>query len=324
MVLKLRNTIVLSICLALGGVACDALAAPPGGGGGTPPPSTTISKNNGVILVNSNVFNVPMISAISVLGTPLLQYDNPGAGLQMTARSSAGNAYNPTQAGDCAGNPSTLLSSDSNWTGSGTGLPAANGVLLSVAPRNYNEPSSCLGAGAVLPFQFDFGMTQGDGVVLPKEGMYLDMTYTRLPGADAIDKGQSEMPAAFPLADVLPLAYVSPDGINFAPFAPTGTNDIRSWQLGVNYGAQGEVVAVCTPQLTMCMAIFSSKSEQILVSHRQGASHNLAYMTLLAGSGSITDFAPHHGKKLLAVGTLSTITAVIATARSHVTDWGEL
>jgi hypothetical protein len=165
--------------------------------------ATTYAKSNGIISFNANTYNVPMISDLSILGTVVMPYDNVGAGFQMTGRSVANNNYNPTQAGDCAQTPSPLISAVDNWPGNNIGLPATNGLLLTVAPRNYNEPSTCLGVGPVLPYQFDFGITLGDALHLPKEGALVEMSMTRQAGGEVIEKAISDFPSIFPFAQVL-------------------------------------------------------------------------------------------------------------------------
>jgi hypothetical protein len=55
------------------------------------------SLNNGIISFTADTNGYPMITTLSILGTQVMPFDNAGAGFQMAARSSAGNAYNPTQ-----------------------------------------------------------------------------------------------------------------------------------------------------------------------------------------------------------------------------------
>jgi hypothetical protein len=286
---------------------------------------TTYSKNNGIISYTANASSVPMISTLSVLGTLLLPYDNVGAGFQMTGRSAAGNAYNPTQAGDCTQTPSQVLAIDPNWGGNPIGLPAANGLLFTVTPRNYNEPSSCLGVGALLPYTFEFGATLGDAVHLPKEGMLLEMALTRQSGSQAIDKDISEFPVMFLLTQVLPYAYWSTDGATFQALNVNGTNDMRSWPYGVNHIQNGKSVMICTPSQTACVALYSNKTTFLGLSHRQGASNELSDMYMTADmTGSVSDFQRHIARKVLAVGTPSTVSAVISQAKSVISNWGDL
>ena len=289
----------------------------------------TYSKNNGIISFNANVHGVPMISDLSVLGTVLVPYDTVGAGFQMTGRSALGNAYNPTQAGDCTQTPSRLDAAIDNWGGNNIGLPATNGLQLQVTPRNYNEPSTCLGVGNLLPYNFAFGATLGDGTILPREAMLLEMSITRLAGSEVLEKAQSELPSIFQFAQVLPRVYWSADGATFQQFTVningTYTNDIRAWPYGVNYGMTGKSVMVCTNELTMCVALYSNKTTGMLASHRAGAAFELSLLTLTADtSGQVSDFQSHIGRKLLAVGTPATVQAVISAAQSTISDWGDL
>lgn len=200
-----------------------------------------ITKDNGVISFTANERGVPMISTLSVLGTQVMPYDNAGAGFQMTGRSSLDDAYNPTQAGDCLQNSSPVVAFNSNWGGNGIGLPAANGVYFTVQPRNYNEPSTgCAGIGPVLPYQFEFGATLGDGAALAREGMLLEMTITRFSGSQEVVKPNSEFPVIYLKTQVLPLAYWSVDGATWQPLAFNGTNDTRQWAQGPNVGQVGK------------------------------------------------------------------------------------
>lgn len=288
------------------------------------------TKNNGVIAFDSNANGVPMISEIRILGTAVMKYDNVGAGFQMTARSSAGNAYNPTQAGDCRQHPSQVLSFSSNWSPSGLQLNAQNGVMFNVAPRDYAESTSCASVGGVvLPFQFEFGATLGDAVSLPKELMVLDLYYTRQQGAEIVQKGQSEAPVIFPMLNVMPYAYSSVDGSTIVPFnvvvngAPT--NDVRKWPIGPNQYTQGKLIMMCTLSQTNCIGLYSNKETINIFSRRAGAKYPLSMLALTIDSGGeIADFDRHHARKLLVVGTPSTIATVISQASSAISDWGDL
>lgn len=60
----------------------------------TPAAAQTYTKNNGVISYDANMYGVPMISRLRILGTQVMPYDNAGAGFQMTGRSAAGNPRN--------------------------------------------------------------------------------------------------------------------------------------------------------------------------------------------------------------------------------------
>jgi hypothetical protein len=286
-------------------------------------------KSNGIISYDANAYGIPMISNLSILGTRVMPYDNAGAGFQMTGRSAAGNAYNPTQAGDCTQKPSQVISIVDNWAGSGTNINPSNSLLFSVAPRNYNEPVTCQGTGAVLPFSFEFGATLGDGATLPKEGMLLDMYYTRWSGAEVLDKAQSEAPSIFPHLETLPHAYWSADGVTIQPFrvqvGSSYTNDMRYWPTGTNFYATGKLVMACTATRSNCLALYSDKTTTLLMSRRRGAAYNLSLLTLTVDtSGVIDDYQTHHARKLLAVGTPDTVTAVIRHAKQTITNWGDL
>lgn len=297
-----------------------------GGGGGATGGSAgnQASFNNGIISISANTNGYPTVTNVSVLGTTIVPFDNPGANFQMAARSAAGNAYNPTLAGDCAGNASQLISANAAWSGPGLGLPISSGFQLNVKPRNYNEPTTCLGTGALLPYTFDFGLTAGDGISIPKQVVVIDMGIKRLSGSEPIELHQTETPSVFPLSAVLPLAYWSPDGKSFYSYSINGTSNIQAWPYTQNYSVQGQAVMLCTAQLTMCIALYSNTPTTMIISHRHGATTDLGLLTLVAGSsGSISDYSRHSTRKLLVVGTPSTVSTAISQAKAHISDWGD-
>jgi hypothetical protein len=281
--------------------------------------------SNGIFAVSADSNGYPTVTKLSVLGTTIVPFDNAGAGFQMAARSSLGNAYNPTQAGDCTGAASQLVGVNNAWAGAGLGMSASNGFQLAVQPRNYNEPSSCLGTGALLPYQFTFGLTPGDGNSLAKEVLVVDMSITRELGSQVVDLAQTELPSIFPLSSVVPFAYWSSNGTTFHPFTYNGTNDIRRWPYTQNFYVQGEAVMLCTPQSTFCLALYSNETTNMYISHRRGATTDLGLLSLIAGvNGTISDYQTHSARKLLVVGTPSTVSSAISQARLRITDWGDL
>jgi len=169
-------------------------------------PAEVYTKSNDIISVEINR-NYPIITSFRINGTLVVPDDNAGADFQMTARSIDGNAYNPTQGGDCRGNASILTGVIPNWDGAGFGIPASNGILLGVSPRNYNETYTCLGAGEILPYAFNFGITLGDGIHFPQEMMAVDMSIKKNSGAKDVIKNMSELPAAFPYSSLMRYAF---------------------------------------------------------------------------------------------------------------------
>lgn len=301
-----------------------------GGGGGNPPPQNDTWANNGIISMNINEDGFPMVSNLSVLGNGVMYFDNAGSGLQVDARSSLGDAYNPTQAGDCAQNPSKLLSMDMSWGGNGIGIPASYGVEWKVQPRNYNQPgSACPGAGALLPYEFDFAATLGDGVHFPKQGMVIDFTMTRLPGSQTLQRNLSQL-AFFPLTYYFSLAFWSPDGVNFYQLVEPGshgpTNNTEYWPLLVNHGVSAKAIMLCgTFNNNTCLALYSNQTGTMYFTHVQGAKWDQTLMSSnVVGNGFITDFNQHNGVRVLAVGNPQTIQAVIAAAKADIPNWGDL
>lgn len=288
------------------------------------PSPTSAAFNNGIISFTADTNGYPMITTLSVLGSQIVPFDNAGAGFQMDARSSLGNAYNPTQAGDCTGAASQLLGKTTPWSAPDLSLPSANGFMLSVTPRNYNQPgATCPGPGALLPYIFSFGTSLGDGGGIAKEVMVLDMFITRLNGSQDLDLTNSDLPSIFPLASVLPYAYWSPNGTNFYPLTFNGSNNIRVWPYLQNVYVAGDAVMLCTAGQTFCLALYSNEYTNMYISHRHGLKYELGLLSLI-GNGSITDYDTHMLRRLLVVGTPSTIISAISGARAAITNWGDL
>lgn len=311
--------------IKLSGAVNTSCPSPP-----PPPPVYDTWQNNGIISMNIDEYGFPMISNLSVLGNGVMYFDNAGAGLQIDARSSLGNAYNPTQAGDCAQDASKLLSLNTDWSGNAIGIPASYGIQWKVQPRNYNQPgATCPGPGSLLPYEFDFAATLGDGVHFPKQGMIIDFAMSRLSGSQTIDRNHSEL-AFFPLTYFFPLAYWSPDGVNFYQLIEPGThgptNNVNYWALTVNYGVEAKAIMVCSPDGTsMCLALYSNSATTMYASRRQGTKWNETLLgTDWIGNGFITDFNSHTGVRVLAVGNPQTVKAVIAAAKVDIANWGDL
>lgn len=289
----------------------------------------TYTKDNGVIHVELNGYGYPMITNFKILGATAVPHDNAGADFQMTARSAQGNAYNPTQGGDCRGNPSLLNGTLENWNGASIGVPAQNGILLGVQPRNYNDPSSgdqgCAGNGALLPYQFNFGVTIGDGVSLPKEAMVIDMSIQKLTGGQDIIQYASELPAIFANASFMRYAYYADTNGGILPYSVSVngayTNDITQWPALVNYSGVGKAVILCSiPNATnnsgqgVCMAIYSNFDAAFYLSHRFGSTNELSYFSMVGKSdpsATIADNSWHSLRRFILVGNISTIQGLV-------------
>jgi hypothetical protein len=104
-----------------------------------------------------------------------------------------------------------------------------------------------------------------------------------------------------------------------------GTNDIHSWPYTQNMYVTGQAVMLCSSGNTICIALYSNSTTQMLISHRQGAHYELGLMTLIAAqSGTISDYTTHTARKILAVGTPATVSTVIAGAKATITNWGDI
>lgn len=295
----------------------------------------TYYKGNGIYDIWMNQYNAPVITQLNVVGNVVVPWDNPGAQFQMTARSTLGNLWNPTQAGDCAGNRSTLTGVTSNWN-SGIGISSSNGIQLRVDPLLYDETgtppgNTCTavqGSPTVAPMDFQFGVTLGDALSLPKEVIVVDMEMKREAGAQEIHPIQSELPAIFPSSYSLKWAYYSTDGVNFSPWYVGGTHNVEYWgnpdpaptknvkaiMLHTNSNALSQ------PNSGMGMAIYTNDTVTMVMSGRPGSTYQLGYMAATGSSNAgetITDLNWHKWRRIVVTGTLNDIINRIAISKAH-------
>ncbi len=294
---------------------------------------TTYFKSNDVYDIWMNQHSAPVITRLDVVGNVVVPWDNVGAQFQMTARSTAGNAWNPTQGGDCKRNTSTLTGVTQNWD-AGIEISSSNSIQLRVDPLLYDEdglpPNACTASqgGTTAPVDFKFGFTLGDGISLPEEVMVLDMEVRRESGAQNIHPIQSEFPAIFPSNYSLKYAYYSTDGVNFSSWPHNGTNNIQSWgntDPSPTKTAKAIMLhthpdANATPSAGMGMVIYTNDTVEMVMSRRTGATFNLGYMAATGSNSSsetITDTNWHKWRRIVAVGTLNSIKSSISQAKSH-------
>jgi len=82
----------------------------------------TFTKGNGIFQIEWNglcpfiAHKYPVVTRMWVNGELIIPNIGDGATMQMDVRSNQGNAYNPTQGGDCAGYPSALTGYIPNWS----------------------------------------------------------------------------------------------------------------------------------------------------------------------------------------------------------------
>jgi len=299
-------------------------------------------KSNGIFRVQLAGYSSPIITSLSLYGVQVVPHDNIGADMQMTARSPLGDAYNPTQGGDCRGIPSLLSGVIPNWTGAGLGTPSSYGILLGISPRNYNEPSypGCLGPGAILPYSFAFGLTLGDGVAMPRNLMVMDMSLRRLSGSQQIIKAASELPVAFVDNNNLRYAYISNDaspldGVTFVRMnVNTGsriTHDSKAWPLVTNYIATGHALMLCNradaienPRIGTCMAFYVHEPTRIYASHRHGAIYDLTLMSALGDNPAtpyVADYNWHTARRVVVAGTPYLVSQSIEWAERNLPAW---
>lgn len=303
----------------------------------------TFEKDNGVIRIRLNervlpfMTRAPMITGLWIAGRQAVPHDNAGADFQMTARGTEGNEYNPTQGGDCTGRTSLLTGAIPDWSGAQLGTPASHGILLGIDPLLYDEPGlsgTCEGGTeGSAPYDMAFGVTLGDGFAMPREAMMLDMSIRKdFSGAKDLVKALSELPVAFVDVDFLRYAYYSVNGAQFQRFEVAASSglghDIKHWPWNQNYFQSGHAIALCDrpdmveqPSQGTCMAFYSHEPTLVSASRRQGSPHELALMTMLGDDDfatRIVDSEWHTARRLVAVGHLTSVAAVIAHAEQHV------
>jgi hypothetical protein len=305
--------------------------------------ATVYTKDNGVIKIKLNEDNWPMITHLYINNAEIVPNYGVGADMQITTRSFNGNRYNPTQGGNCRGVPSNLSGVIPNWNGSGLGVSSTYGILLGVDPRSYDvtdpycDPNQApnYDVGPILPYNFNFGVTLGDGVNIPKQAMVLDVAVQRESGSQEILKIASELPVAYVKSATMRYAYYSPDNISYYPVLYNGTNDTLSWPSYVNVNVTGKVVmlssqsnAVGDPLSGVGMAFYSNFTMNGGLSHRAEPTMHLTAMWLVGSNDGThiiptTDFNWYSLRRVVAVGNLGTIRTAIDQVRVKAgSNWG--
>jgi len=313
------------------GIACLALSSIAN--------AQTFTKTNSVYTMKLNESSTPVTTSIVVGASTYVPSDNPGADLQMTLRSNAGNTYNPTQGGDCAGNKANLWGSISNWSGSGLGISSTNGIALGVIPRFYNDNAAgvCQGTGAAAPFNMTWGVTLGDGSILPNEVMVLDMSFAREDAGDETDPNQSELPAMFANRSLFKyMYYTTDDGDTWAKWEENSTHNVDNWSAAANSAnfykdvqavwVSNESDAIGNPNSGSGIGIYANGVTTFVAGKRTGASNNLSYIAALGGTSAATDIEDdywHGWRRLVLVGNLNTIKSVIDDAVTEIGGSGD-
>jgi len=186
--------------------------------------------------------------------------------------------------------------------------------------------------GQLTPMNFNWGMTMGDGVNFPSQGIIVDMGLQRQAGAQVLIKRISEFPSAFVLSSVLHYAYYSIDGTNYGQISDGSTCDVLAWPNGPSYGLNARIVFVSSsgnPETGWGMAFIGAPNKlvYVAVSNRPTPGANVVAMTMTGATDSselISDFAHHLKRVVVAVGNLDTIRAVTATAWAKIPNWGDI
>jgi hypothetical protein len=314
--------------------------------------ATVYTKDNGVIRIKLNESSPPyghwpMITSMYINGREIVPNYGVGANFQMTTRSYRGNAYNPTQGGNCRGDTSVLTGVIPNFANPSLGTGPTNGILLGVDPRDYNplEPNNCnqspsappAQVGQILPYNFNFSATLGDGVQFPKQAMVVGMSVQRESGSEEVVQRLSELPVIFARASFMHYAYWSPDNINYFPLTYNGTHDTNVWPSGTIVERDDVKVLMISsssdahtnPSSGVGMAIYSNFTTTGGASPRQEPTIRLLAFGLV-GSNNLssniprTDFNWYTLNRIVAVGNLGTIRTAIDQTRTRIggTGWG--
>lgn len=297
------------------------------------------TKSNGVIELVIGHDNYPMITELSINAKKVMAHDNGGADFQMASRSQLGNAYNPTQGGDCTGKPSKLASFKKNWSG-GLGINENNGTLLGIIPRNYSEPNygDCIRneANITVPYYFEFAITLGDDVNFTKNGAIIDMMIKSFKDSQILYPRLSELPVAFPLSNVLPYAYYSDDGKIFYPLKIININkemshDVRSWEEIKNVEFHGKAILLSNVEnahidveLGLSFALYSHNTTILAISHRY-TYHDLTLVSTIGSKDMKEQILPdsvYKVRRIMAVGSIKDVVKVIEESEQKIQLWG--
>ena len=173
-------------------------------------------------------------------------------------------------------------------------------------------------------------MTLGDGIVIPKQAMILELSVQRESGSQEVVKRLSELPVAYVRTDRLRYAFYSPDNITYYPLTYNGTNDTLNWPLDVSSDTTAKVImlnSASDPNSGYGMAFYSNFPTNVGASHRLSVIH----LTAMSMEGSTdvthiiptTDFNWYTVKRIVAVGNLPTIKTAIDQTRTKLgSNWG--
>jgi len=253
-----------------------------------------------------------------------------GALFQMTSRSSEGNNYNPTQAGDCEGNPSVLDAYSLSWVPANGFLP---GILLGVTPRLFTGSyyPTCT-TGPLSPYYFNFGVSMGGGSPIPLEVIILCMTIQKTsPYSPNLLGVGSEMPSIYYDGNTRPYAYfLLQNDYNWVEATYAGDNYVLNWpNMGTN-STTGYGVMVCSQDnatfnpSSVCAAMYYGYPTSVTVSFRPVPDYNLVLNTMVGSNNpnwvmNTTDIYSMY--TLNVHGNVDTINAAIQQTLPYI-GWG--
>ncbi len=290
--------------------------------------------NNGVMSVQLNGDAppggpYPCITSLWVDGSLIVPPTAVGALFQMDIRSQAGNNYNPTQSGACAGAASVLSAYEYPWEYIGGN---ANGILMGVTPQLFEDASGGCTNPGLAPFYFNWGVQIGDDVTFPKEAMIIvQQFWPTSASAPPIVSNLNELPTVYFGCDFAQYAFYAPtqDVTNWQPLnhPATGSNYVPGWPNGVEAieNAYGNMRCNgANPATAVCGALYSGRFLSTAGGAYNGAPFFVCNTNLVpAASYLITNTTDR--LTLFAVGNQGTISAAFAQTIPLIeSSWGNI
>lgn len=315
-----------AVCLA---ILCTVVAAQF--------PDGAVTLSNGVIQVELNGvappgYRYPCITQLWVDGQLIVPAIAVGALFQMDVRSPAGDDYNPTQSGACAGNPSILKAWEMNWAFLPGGT-ANYGVLMGVVPRTFESSTGACTSGQSSPYYFNWGIQLGDDALFPKEAMLVEQTFQKLLStAPNIISIGVEVPTVYYSCSFAQYAFYfpTPDVTQWAPLnhPSTGSNYVPDWPSGNGFMVQGFGNARCNGNdatTSVCGATYHPAHNSTAGGVNNGAGGCPANL-VPADSYLITDMGTYGRLVIFAVGNQGTISTALSQTAALISasDWGNI
>lgn len=275
----------------------------------------------------------PCITQLSIEGVVIVPRIAVGALFQMDVRSSAGDNYNPTQSGACAGDASALVAVQQPWSFIGPTISSSLGMMMGVIPRTFLSSTGACTQGTPTPYYFNFGVQLGDGKLFPQQAMLVEQTFQRT-RADAafVDSLGVEIPTVYYGCNFALYAYYLPTDQLSGGWRPmlhpaTKSNYVPGWPVGVGFMVKsyGNMRCNGNQSSSLCAATYTARFNSTA-----GGMNN-------AGGGCPANLVPSnlyfiqdqkvYGRlAIFAVGNMGTVSAAMMETASRLkpTDWGNL